>query len=429
VNTSLQILLCIAVVIMAAKLAATVASRLGLPLVLGELLAGVLLGPSLLNLWGLHWLAPAGAGAVPVSSILKILADIGVVLLMFMAGVETDLTMMRRTVGPAFWAAAGGVILAMAGGYIVSKSFGFSTAEAIFIGTILTATSVTITAQALMNLNQLRSKVGSTILGAAVIDDVLGLIVLSVVITLAPQLAQKADASWGGLAMIMVRMALCLLTMGLLGPWLTRWALKQATRLHGHHTEAAVALAIALLLAFAAQWLGGMAAITGAYLAGLFVAMTPNRAKVSQEIHPLLNSFFGPVFFVSIGMEVNAWQMGSRPSFFLLLLAIAVAGKILGCGLGAYSNGFSGRDSLTVGLGMIPRGEVGLITASLGWTAGLVTRDVYVQVVALVLLTTLVTPALLRYSFPKTAARDPEASSVHSALPAIPAGAADLADA
>ena len=427
-NTSLQILLCIAVVIVTAKLAATMASRLGLPLVLGELLAGVLLGPSLLNMWGLHWLAPA-AGAVSVPSVFKILADIGVVLLMFMAGVETDLTMMRRTVAPAFWAATGGVILPMAGGYFLSKSFGFSTAEAIFIGTILTATSVTITAQALMNLNQLRSKVGSTILGAAVIDDVLGLIVLSAVIAMAPQLTQKGDASWGGLGMILVRMALCLVTMGLFGPWLTRFALKQATRLHGHHTEAAVALAIAMLLAFQAQWLGGMAAITGSYLAGLFVAMTPNREKVSQEIHPMLNSFFGPVFFVSIGMEVNAWHMGGRASFFLLLLGIAVLGKIVGCGLGAYSNGFSRRDSLTVGVGMIPRGEVGLITASLGWTAGLVTRDVYIQVVALVLLTTLITPGLLRFAFPKRAPADSRSFDVSTSLAAIPATAGDLADA
>jgi Kef-type K+ transport system membrane component KefB len=427
VNTSLQILLCIAVVIVAAKLAATVASRLGLPLVLGELLAGVLLGPSLFNIWGQHWLAPVDAGTASAASVFKILADVGVVLLMFVAGVETDLTMMRRTVGPAFWAATGGVILPMAGGYFLSKSFGFSTAESIFIGTILTATSVTITAQALMNLNQLRSKVGSTILGAAVIDDVLGLIVLSAVIALAPQLTQQGDASWSALGMVMVRMIVCLLAMALLGPWLTRWALKQATRLHGHHTEVAVALAVAMLLGFLSQWLGGMAEITGSYLAGLFVAMTPNREKVSQELHPMLNSFFGPVFFVSIGMEVNAWHINGRLGFFLLLLGVAVAGKILGCGVGAFSNGFSGRESIAVGVGMIPRGEVGLITASLGWAAGLVTRDLYIQVVALVLLTTLITPGLLRFMFPRTAGVETLGSD--EAPPSLAGPAVDLADA
>lgn len=429
---SLQLLLFVAIVIVTAKVAATASSRLGLPLVLGELLAGILLGPSFLNVWGMHWFAPITADGVSVDSVFKILADIGVVLLMFVAGIETDVSMMRRTVGPAFWAAAGGVVLPMAGGYMLSKAFGFSTVEAIFIGTILTATSVTITAQALMNLNQLRSKVGSTILGAAVIDDVLGLVVLSAVIAVAPLLAGQAKTgggSFNGLAMILGRMVLCLVTMGLFGPFLTRWALKFAERLHGHHTEAAVALAIAMLLAFDAQLLGGMAAITGAYLAGLFVAVTPQRQKVSEDVHPLLNSFFGPVFFVSIGMEVNAWHVGGKVVFFLVLLAIAIFGKILGCGVGAFGNGFSGRESLSVGVGMIPRGEVGLITASLGWTAGLVTRDVYVQAVALVLLTTLITPPLLRYTFPKAAIAGPEPSGLLTHLPAISASAGELGDA
>lgn len=419
-SISLQILLCIAVVIVTAKLAATGASRLGLPLVLGELLAGVVLGPSLLNIWGLHWQAPTATTPVSVAVIFRILADLGVVFLMFVAGLETDVTMMRSTVAPAFWAATGGVVLPMAGGYALSRAFGLNTAESIFIGTILTATSVTITAQALMNLNQLRSRVGSTILGAAVIDDVLGLIVLSVVIALAPQMASNGDSSWSALATIILRMVVCLVTMGWLGPRVTRWALKQAARLHGHHTEAAVALAVAMLLAFEAQWVGGMAAITGSYLAGLFVAMTPQQQRVSEDVRPMLNSFFGPVFFVSVGMEVNAWHVGGRAGFFVLLLIIAILGKILGCGMGAYSNGFSGRDSLTVGVGMIPRGEVGLITASLGWTAGLVTHDVYIQAVALVLLTTLITPALLRFTFPKMTLGDSQSSGAMDALPATP---------
>ena len=401
-NTSLQILLCVAVVIVAAKFAGNLTARIGLPLVLGELLAGVVLGPTVLNIWAIPWLTQAtGPDTASIATIFKILADLGVVVLMFIAGVETDLTMMRRTVAPAFWAATGGVLLPMAGGYFLSRSYGFTVAEAIFIGTILTATSVTITAQALINLGQLKSKVGSTILGAAVIDDVLGLIVLSVVIALAPLLAHTGLASWTGLSFTLGRMFLCLVGIGLLGPIFTNWAMKYAARLHGNHTEVAVALAVALFLAFLAQWGGGMAAITGSYLAGLFIAMTPEREKVVADLHPMLNSFFGPLFFVSIGMEVNAWNLGGRVSFFLLILAIAVFGKIVGSGLGAYWTGFTRRESMAVGVGMIPRGEVGLITASLGLTAGLVTRQVYTQAVALVLLTTLITPGILRYAFPK----------------------------
>jgi len=404
VNTSLQILLCVAVVIVAAKFAGNLTARIGLPLVLGELLAGVVLGPTVLNIWAIPWLTQAtGPDTASIATIFKILADLGVVVLMFIAGVETDLTMMRRTVAPAFWAATGGVILPMAGGYFLSRSYGFTVAEAIFIGTILTATSVTITAQALINLGQLKSKVGSTILGAAVIDDVLGLIVLSVVIALAPLLAHTGLASWSGLSVTLGRMVVCLAAIGLLGRIFANWAMKYAARLHGNHTEVAVALAVALFLAFLAQWAGGMAAITGSYLAGLFIAMTPEREKVVADLHPMLNSFFGPLFFVSIGMEVNAWNLGGRVGFFMLILAIAVFGKIVGSGLGAYWTGFTRRESLAVGVGMIPRGEVGLITASLGLASGLVTRQVYTQAVALVLLTTLITPGILRYAFPKAA--------------------------
>jgi Kef-type K+ transport system membrane component KefB len=252
-----------------------------------------------------------------------------------------------------------------------------------------------------MNLNQLRSKVGSTILGAAVIDDVLGLIVLSLVIAIAPTMASGNAASWNSLSITLLKMVICLATMFLIGPSLTRWAMRQAARLHGHHTEVAVALVIAFVLAFEAQWLGGMAAITGAYLAGLFVALTSAQEKVSQELHPMINSFFGPIFFVSIGLDVNARHLAGSFGFFVLVLLVAIVGKIVGCGLGARCTGFDNRESLIVGVGMIPRGEVGLITASIGLAAGLVTQNVYMQAVMMVLITTLVTPPLLRFAFPR----------------------------
>jgi Kef-type K+ transport system membrane component KefB len=400
-STSLQILLCVAVVIVAAKLAGALTARIGLPFVLGELLAGVILGPTLLNIWGMAWFQQAaGPGNVSVALVFKILAEIGVVLLMFLAGLETDVAMMRSAVAPAFWAATGGVILPMAGGCALSRAFGFTWPEAIFIGTILTATSVTITAQTLMNLQQLRSKAGSTILGAAVIDDVLGLIVLSLVIALTPQIVSGEALSLRALSFTLGKMLACLVTLLWLGPPLTRWLFRQAAKLHGHHTEVATALILAFLFAFDAEWLGGMAAITGAYLAGLFVATTPAREKVVHDIHPMINALFGPIFFVSIGLEVNARHVTGRMAFFGLLLLIAIVGKIVGCGLGAFASGFSKRESLVVGVGMIPRGEVGLITASLGFAAGLVASNVYAQIVVLVLLTTLVTPLLLRFAFP-----------------------------
>jgi len=403
VNTSLQILFFVAVIILVAKLAGALSARVGLPLIMGELFAGVVLGPTVFDIFSLPILRrPEGPEGVSVASVFYILAEVGVVLLMFVAGLETDMAMMRTTVAPAFWAAAGGVVLPMAGGAYLARLFHFSWPEAIFIGTILTATSVTITAQTLMNLKQLRSRAGSTILSAAVIDDVMGLIVLSLVIALAPQIAGGGKASWSGMSITILKMAICIITMFWLGPTVTKWIMHRATRLHGHHTEVAAALIVAFLIAFDAQWFGGMAAITGAYVAGLFVAQTPSHERVLQDLHPMVNSLFGPIFFVSIGLAVNARHVSGSMLFFALLLVIALAGKIVGCGLGARLNGFTSRESMVVGIGMIPRGEVGLITASLGLAAGLVTRDIYVQVVVLVLITTLITPALLKYAFPPT---------------------------
>jgi Kef-type K+ transport system membrane component KefB len=227
-------------------------------------------------------------------------------------------------------------------------------------------------------------------------------------------------------------MAICLVLLFWAGPRVTRWVFRQASRLHGPHSELAAALTIGLLLAFLAEWLGGMAAITGAYLAGLFVAATPAHAKVTDDLRAMTNSFFGPLFFVSIGLEVNARQLASGTGVFVLLMAVAVVGKILGSGLGARLTGFSNRDSLIVGVGMIPRGEVGLITASLGFAAGLVAPTVYVQVVILVLATTLVTPPLLKMAFSRGAT---EAATGKTGLGELPSlnelsgAVADVADA
>ncbi|MBZ5599670.1 MAG: cation:proton antiporter [Acidobacteriia bacterium] len=430
-STSLQILFFVAMVILCAKLFGAIAARLGLPLVLGELLAGVFLGPTVLNIGSFSYFAAVpDANAVPVAAVFKVMAAIGVVVLMFVTGLETDIAMMRRTVAPAFWAASGGVVLPMLGGCLLAHYAGFGWPQAIFIGTILTATSVTVTAQTLVNLGQLRSKPGSTILGAAVIDDVLGLVVLSLVIALSVHTSHSGGNGWTGIAITLARMAICLVLLFWAGPPVTRWVFRQASRLHGPHSELAAALTIGLLLAFLAEWLGGMAAITGAYLAGLFVAATPAHGKVTDDLRAMTNSFFGPLFFVSIGLEVNARQLAGRTGLFVLLVAVAVLGKILGSGLGARLTGFSNRDSLIVGVGMIPRGEVGLITASLGFAAGLVSPTVYVQVVILVLATTLVTPPLLKMAFPRGV---PETSKTglgeFPSLDELSGAVADVADA
>ena len=399
-DISLQVLLLIAVLVLFSKALGGIGGRLGLPVVLGELIAGVVLGPTLINLWRFPWFAGSkivpNAGPVSLAAVMNVLAGLGVVVLMFLAGLETDLEMMRRAVRPALWSATGGVILPLVGGAAVSKAAGFTWREAIFIGTILTATSVSITAQTLMNLNKLRSKVGSTILGAAVIDDVLGLVVLSLVIALEAR-SPQSTSGWIGVAQTVGRVLIFSAAAFFVGPRLIRFIFRQAQRLRAPHASVAMALVLCFAFAFSAESFGGIASITGAYLAGLFVAATPTHQEIIADLRSMTNSFFAPLFFVSIGLAINARQLRGHFAFFALTLLVAVFGKVLGCGLGALLNGFSTHDSLTVGVGMIPRGEVGLITASIGYSSGLVSTETYSLVVVLVLATTLMTPVLLRY--------------------------------
>jgi Kef-type K+ transport system membrane component KefB len=178
------------------------------------------------------------------------------------------------------------------------------------VGTVLTATSVSITAQTLMNLGELRSPAGSTILGAAVIGDILGMVVLSFVIALEPRSHAPAGSGWGGIGMTLARMAAFFLLAVGPGPRVVQWAFRRAKKLAGQHVVLGVALALAFFFVFLADALGGMAAITGAYLAGILVGFTPAEEEVLGEVRSLSHSFLGPLFFVSIGLEINARTLG-----------------------------------------------------------------------------------------------------------------------
>jgi len=403
-DISLQILLFVAVLILLAKAAGGLCHRISMPLVLGELVAGVILGPTLLDIWKFSWFAEtqavAGNHAISLPAAVHVLAQIGVVILMFLAGLETDTNLMRASAAPALWAATGGVLLPLVGGAALVHGLGFGWAESVFIGTVLTATSVSITAQTLMNMNRLKSKAGTTILGAAVIDDVLGLVVLSVVIAVEFRRAHEGASPWSGAGLVAARVLLFSVLAFLFGPRLIRWAFRYARHFKGPHTSVAVALGIAFIFAFAAEAGGGMAAITGSYLAGLFMAASPARNEVVEEIRSMSNALFGPLFFCSVGLEINGWDLGGKLDLFLVVFAVAIIGKVIGCGAGVFLHGFSRRESLIVGVGMIPRGEVGLITASIGWAAGIIQANIYSVLVIVVLATTLITPVLLRVSLP-----------------------------
>ncbi len=400
---ALQVLLLLSLIVTAAKVAGALSIRLGQPAVFGELAAGLLLGPTLFDV--LAWpvfAGPAGGAQWPpvMLPLLRDLSQVGVVLLMFVAGLETNLDEMRRVGHVAFWAAVGGVALPFAGGAAVAAWFGFPLAwEGLFVGTILTATSVSISAQTLMELGVLRSREGTVILGAAVIDDVIGILLLSFVVAFARTEGRVDLASAGLVLGRMIAFFALAILLGRSFRAVARWA----ERLRVSQGLLGIVLAVAFAYAWLAEFAGGVAAITGAYLAGVLFARTPFKAKIDAGIHPVTYSLFVPVFFVAIGLEANARALGARVAFTLALVAVAIVAKAVGCGVASRACGLARRESIRVGVGMISRGEVGLIVAGYGLAHGLIGTDVFSASVLMVLATTMATPLLLRLVFPRRA--------------------------
>ena len=396
---ALQVLLLLALVIAAAKMAAAAANRIGQPAVFGEILVGLLLGPTLLDVLG--WPPFAGNGGA-LGALIGDLAEIGVLLLMFVAGLETDLQEMRRVGTVAFWAAFGGVILPFFGGIATAAAFGLPVFwEGVFVGTILTATSASISAQTLIELGALRTREGSTILGAAVIDDVMGILVLSVVVAAAGASGEALTDGFdlAQIGWLVVRMTAFFVTAIVAGRWFTP-LLRWVSGLGVSQAVLATVLVVAFVYSWAAEYVGAVAAITGSYLAGVLVAQTPFKKAVDEGVHPLTYSMFVPIFFISIGLEANGRDLGERALFSVVLITVAIATKAIGCGVLARLTGFTTRESVRVGAGMISRGEVGLIVAGYGLRNAIIGRDVFSAAVVMVLVTTMVTPPLLRLTFP-----------------------------
>jgi Kef-type K+ transport system membrane component KefB len=389
-------------VVAAAKTAGALATRIHQPSVFGEILVGLLLGPTLLNVLAWPMFAPpAGVDALSLLDLVRDLAQVGVLLLMFVAGLETDLVMMRHVGRVAFWSAFGGVILPMLFGAITAVTFGLPLYwEGVFVGAILTATSVSISAQTLLEIGAKRTREGSTILGAAVIDDVMGIIVLSLVVALAK--ASGAGLNWSELGIVVVRVTIYFVA-AIAARRLLTPALRWASTLGVSQAVLSAGLVIMFLYAWAAEYLGAVAAITGSYLAGVLIAQTDFKKEIDAGIHPLTYSIFVPLFFISIGLEANARDLGPRAMFTVVLVLVAIVAKAIGCGVFARLFGFSTTESVRVGVGMISRGEVGLIVAGYGLANGLIGSDVFSASVLMVLVTTMVTPPLMRLVFPRHA--------------------------
>lgn len=388
---ALQFLLALAIIIAAAKLGGLASQRLRQPAVLGELLVGLVLGPTILDIF--HW--PIFTDEHLEESVLHV-AEIGVILLMFYAGLEIHLEDMLASGRVALWAGLLGVVTPLVLGAVVALPFGFEASRAIFIGIILSATSVSISAQTLMELGALARPPGLALLGAAVIDDVVVILILSLFVAIAAGGGGGAAA----IALVVVRMALYLAGAVLIGNWLLPRLAAWMSRIRMSEGLTALVIVLVLLFAVAAEVLGGVAAITGAFIAGVIFSRTPHRHEIADRIHVLAYGFFVPVFFVSIGLLANARVLSlDLLPFVTLICLIAIISKILGSGLGAFLGGFVPRQALQVGIGMVSRGEVGLIVAAIGIESGVISEEVFTIAVVVVLVTTLATPLLLRWAF------------------------------
>jgi Kef-type K+ transport system membrane component KefB len=390
----LQLSLALTIIILAAKAGGWVSVRLHQPAVLGELVVGLLLGPTVVNL--LH--LPIFDSTSLEETVLS-LAELGAVLMMFIAGMEVDLKEMGRAGRIAAPAGVLGVLVPLLLGALAAVAFGYVGEEAVFIGIILTATSVSISAQTLLELGVLRTREGLAMLGAAVVDDILVIVLLSVFLAL----VGGGDAT-GALGTVIVKIFVYLALASAVGwlvlPRLMRWVDRQPIS----EGLAALVLSSVLLFAWAAEVVGGLAAITGAFLAGVGVSGSPLRDKTEAKIRTITYGFFVPIFFVSIGLQADARSIGgSSLALLAALLAVAVLSKVIGSGLGARLGGFSSGEALRVGIGMVSRGEVGLIVASVGVGQGLIDSGLFSIVVVLVLLTTILTPFLLRGAYARAA--------------------------
>jgi len=388
----LNFILALTIIIVAAKLSGYISVRLGQPSVLGELIAGIVLGPTLLNMFG--W--PLFEDDHLVSEVVTMMAELGVILLMMLAGLELNLEDLARSGKVSAMAGTFGVIFPLVLGAGTALLFGAEMESAIFIGLTLSATSVSISAQTLLELNVLRSRVGLAMLGAAVFDDILVILALSLAVIL-------LSDSGGGLASIVVtllKMIGYLVGATAVGLYLVPRFIAWIERLPISQGLVAFSLVLCLLFAWAAEVVGGMATITGAFLLGLFLARLPFKHRIEQGIIALAYGFFVPIFFVNIGLAVNMRAIsGSSWILAILITIVAILSKIIGSGLGAKLGGYTNLESLQLGIGMVSRGEVGLIVASLALAEGFVSPEIFSVVVFMVIMATLVTPPMLRAAF------------------------------
>ncbi|MDK0619126.1 cation:proton antiporter [Clostridium perfringens] len=382
---SYEFLFDLALILISTKLFGLITKKVKMPQVVGALLAGVILGPAVLNV-------------LSETEFIQKLAELGVIVLMFTAGLETDINQLKKTGKASFIIAVLGVIIPLAGGFFIASIFNKGNdvntiLQNVFIGIILTATSVSITVETLKEMGKLSTRAGNAILGAAIIDDILGIIALTITTSL-------ADPSIN-VIIVLAKIVMFFIFAGLSG-YLFHWAfIKLDERYHRDLRRfVIIAFVFCLLLSFSAEEFFGVADITGAFIAGLVISDSNRSKYLNSRFETLSYMLLSPIFFASIGIKVELTAMTKTIFIFaILLLLVAILSKVIGCGLGAKLCKYSNREAIQIGTGMISRGEVALIVANKGIAMGLMLPEFLAPVVIVVVVTTIVTPILLKVVF------------------------------
>lgn len=382
---SYEFLFDLALILISTKLFGLITKKVRMPQVVGALVAGVILGPAVLNV-------------LSETEFIQKLAELGVIVLMFTAGLETDINQLKKTGKASFIIAVLGVIIPLAGGFFIASIFNKGNdvntiLQNVFIGIILTATSVSITVETLKEMGKLNTRAGNAILGAAIIDDILGIIALTITTSL-------ADPSIN-VIIVLAKIVMFFIFAGFSG-YLFHWAFIKLDERYQRDLRRFVIIAFVfcLLLSFCAEEFFGVADITGAFIAGLVISDSNRSKYLNSRFETLSYMLLSPIFFASIGIKVQLTVMTKTIFIFaILLLIVAILSKIVGCALGAKLCRYSNREAIQIGTGMISRGEVALIVANKGIAMGLMLPEFLAPVVIVVVVTTIVTPILLKVVF------------------------------
>lgn len=371
------------VILLATAVAGHLSRRWGIPAVIGQLLVGIIVGPACL-------------GIVKSTAFVHTFAEIGVIILMFIAGLESDLGLLKRFFKPALAVAVCGVVLPVGLFYLLGLAFHFSQEEAIFLGVLFAATSVSISVEVLKELKRLDSTEGTTILGAAVIDDIIAVLLLSVLVSCFSDVS-KADGGhvqsnlWLGLLFQVVYF----IGIFFLVKWIAPLLMHLGERLSVSASVVLMSLVICLGMAYLAE-LAGLSDVVGAFFAGVAVAQTPYKQEIDSSIEPIGYAVFIPVFFVSIGLNMTFDGFWENLFFVVIMTLLALVTKWIGCGAGARLLGMSVSAANVIGAGMVSRGEMALIIAQVGYAARLLSERFYSSVIMVIILTTLITPFILK---------------------------------